>query len=437
MDYVEAVGYLDSFINYEKIGYRQRRLFNLERMRCLSSVFTNPDKSFPSIHIAGTKGKGSIASFISNILRQAGFCVGLYTSPHITSLRERIKINNQMISRKSFSFHAGRIKEKLKAQSPEFCPTYFEIFTSLAFNYFKTKNIDYAVIEAGLGGRLDATNIIDSLISVITPVSYDHMHILGGTLKEIALEKSAIIKEDSVVVSAPQERDVFEIIDKRCKSLNVPMILVGKDVKFNHAHCDSEKEIFNMHGMLGNYEHCVTRLLGRHQIVNAACAVGVAEALIKKGVKISNENIKSGIKETQNPARCEVIAKKPYIILDGAQNAASASALKDTVKRNFNYKHLILVLGVSKGKDIKGICEELVSLADTIILTKAKMERAEEPRLIRQFIKKENLILTNSVREAVEKARALAGIEDMVVITGSFFVAGEAWKIQSSRYQPR
>jgi len=190
---------------------------------------------------------------------------------------------------------------------------------------------------------------------------------------------------------------------------------------------DAEKEVFDMQGAFGEYKNCTIRLLGAHQVANAACAAGIAEALKKKGLNISCENIKRGLEKTENPARCEIVAKNPYTMLDGAQNKRSAAALKDTVKRNFSYKRLVLVLGISKEKDVKGLCDELLPLADTLILTKASIERAEEPEAIRKVTGQKDAILTNSVTEAMKKAREAAGAEDMILVTGSFFVTGEAW----------
>ena len=425
MNYKEALEYLDSFVNYERIGYKSRRLFNLERMRALAQVFGNPQDIYPSIHIAGTKGKGSTASFISGILREANIKVGLYTSPHLTDPRERIRINNEMISEDDFAHHAGEIKKMLEGSKLAFRPTYFEIFTILAFNYFKTQKIDFGVIEVGLGGRLDATNIVKPLVSVMTPVSYDHTNILGNSLKKIAGEKTGIIKKGCIVISAPQEESVLKAILKKCKSAGARLTLVGKDIVFREKQCNSRKETFDIRLVQGKYENCTIHLLGRHQIVNATTAVGVAEALKKKGVKISRINIKNGLEKTQNPGRCEIISRKPYIVLDGAQNRASAKALADTVKRNFEFEHLILILGISKGKDVKGIAGELAPLAKAIILTKANIERAEDPHLIKKFITGENVTLTDSVKEALGKAKKEASGKDLILVTGSFFVTGE------------
>ncbi|MBL7157454.1 MAG: bifunctional folylpolyglutamate synthase/dihydrofolate synthase [Candidatus Omnitrophica bacterium] len=426
MNYKEALEYLNSFINYEKIGYKDRRPFKLERMFRLAEVFDNPQDTFSSVHISGTKGKGSIASFTASILTEADFNVGLYTSPHLISPRERIRLNNEAINEDDFAFYTSKIKRELKNQNLGFSPTFFEIYTILAFNYFKAKKIDYGVVEVGLGGRLDATNIVCPTVSVISPISYDHTEILGEKLEKITREKSGIIKEGRVVVSAPQKRSVLEVIRGKCTALNAKLTLIGKDINFNEIYHDDEKEIFDIRGALKNYKQCTSYLLGRHQVLNATCSVAIAENLIKKGAKISGKNIKIGIEKTRNPGRCEVTAKNPYVILDGAQNRASAATLKETIRRNFKYKRLILILGISKEKDIKGVCEELSGLADTIILTKAKIERGEEPRLIKKFIKREKIILTKSVKEALDKASTLVGAKDIILVAGSFFVVGEA-----------
>ena len=419
MDYGEALQYLNSLTDYEKIGYATGEPFTLKRVRTLAGALGNPEKSFSSIHIAGTKGKGSTAAFISSILKEAGYTVGLYTSPHLRDVRERIRVNGEMISEGDLARHATKMGTvPIRGQSP-FLPTFFEVFTILAFNYFREKKVDYGVIETGLGGRLDATNIVSPEVAVITPISFDHTEVLGTSLDKIAYEKSGIIKKNASLVSAPQQ-DAPLFVIRQVKS---ELVLVGKDINFREVSCDAEREVFDIRGMLGDYTNCISHLIGRHQVVNAATAVGAAEVLKKKGARISEENIKTGIEKTANPARCQLIEKNPYVVLDGAQNRASAHALKETLKRNFKYKKLFLVLGISKNKDIKGICDELAPLADCVILTKAKIERAEDPRVIKQFIK--NALITNSVKEAMNKARKAAADEDMILVTGSLYVAGE------------
>ena len=429
MDYKEAVKFFDSFVNYEKMGYVAKEPFKLDRSLRLADIFGNPQNTFSVIHIAGTKGKGSTANFIASILEASGFSVGLYTSPHILMPRERIKINGEIINEKEFAFYVGEIKEALASEMFEVQPTYFELYTILAFNYFRGKNVDFAVVETGLGGRLDATNIAKSKVSVISPISYDHMYILGDTLEKIAFEKCGIIKNNSYCVSAPQEKEALEVIKKRCSSLDTQLFVVGEDFNFSEISCDDKKEVFEVLGTDGKKKSFTSHLLGHHQLENATAAIAVAEILRKEEPRITGSSISVGIERCKNPGRCEIIEKRPYIVLDGAQNRKSAKALKDTIERNFDYDRLIVVLGISKDKDIKGVCEELAPLADEFIITKAQVKRAEEPAVIAGFIKNKNVILTKFVSEAMERAKFVATDDDMIVVAGSFFVVGEVKRI--------
>jgi len=433
METSAALQYLNTFLDYEKLGYKDMEAFRLERIRALLGCFAHPEEGFPALHVAGTKGKGSTAAFLAGILEEAGFKVGLYTSPHLISLRERIRFNGEMIKEEELAHQAGEIKNVLEKADLKFAPTFFEIYTALAFNYFRAKRIDFGVIETGLGGRLDATNVVKTAVSVITPVSFDHQEILGERLGDIAREKSGIIKKNSYCVSAPQEDEAISVIREKCAACDVPLALVGKDILFDEIHHDIEREVFGVRGILGEYTPCVTSLLGSHQIVNASTAIGAIESLKKSGVSVPEEAIKKGIEKTRNSARCQIIERNPLLVLDGAQNRSSAASLRTTITRNFVYDKLILVLGVLKGKDIKGISDELAGLADRIILTRAKNERSEDPEKLAKFVKGKDVKKTHSVREAVLEARANAKINDLILVAGSFYVAGEAMEVRLSK----
>jgi len=431
MDYKHAVAYLDSFINYEKIGYRKKNILKLEKMRLLAILSGDPQKYFRSVHIAGTKGKGSVARFIFSILREAGFNTGLYISPHLVSPRERIRFNDDIITESDFALQIDRIKKSLERASLPEPPTFFEIYTICAFNYFKERKADYAVVEVGLGGRLDATNILKPSTVVISPISYDHTHILGNTLGSIAFEKSGIIKEGCVCVSAPQAEEALEVIKKKCASSKAKLVLIGKDVSFTEKYHDDKKEIFDVNTDFACYKDCMSYLLGRHQLINAACAISAVENLDIGDTKIKVDQIKKGIEKCVNPGRCEVVSRNPYLVFDGAQNRASAEALKNTILRNFHYEDLVLVLGVSRDKDIQGICRELAPLADKIVLTKSKVERAEDPEFIRQFIDHDKVIVEKSLKSALKIAESSTRPQDMILVTGSFFVIGEAKELKN------
>ncbi len=436
MTYQEALRYLDSFVNYEKEdNYNYNKSIKLDRMRRLAGLLGDPHRGIRSIHIAGTKGKGSTAAFIYSILKSAGFRVGLYTSPHLISFRERIRINDEFISEEAICNILERIR--VVADSIEYDkPSFFEIYTSLAYLYFKEKKVDFAVYEVGLGGRLDATNIIEPLVLAITPISYEHTQKLGATLREIAAEKCGIIKEGNVCVSAPQAEEVLTVIKEVCEEKRTKLILVGKDILFEELDFDQRKELFNVFGMFGEYPILETGLLGSHQVVNAATSIGIAETLRFRGIIISADAIRDGIKNARWEGRLEIVKERPFVVLDGAQNRASADALAEAVKKIFYkkslYKKLILILGVSNDKDIKGILEELLPIADSVILTKSRViERAMDPNKIKEFIHSKNIIITTNVEEALDSAYSMAAKDDFILVTGSLFVIGETKEIIS------
>lgn len=428
MTYQEALQYLGSFTNYEKKdSYNYKRSFKLDRMHKLVSLLGNPHKHIRSIHIAGTKGKGSTSAIVQSILKSAGFRTGLYTSPHLVSFTERIRVNNTLIKEADVARLLGKLKSAVTKMGDD-KPTFFEIYTALAYMYFLEEKVDLAVYEVGLGGRLDATNVIKPLVCAITPISYEHTDKLGKTLRAIASEKAGIIKDNSICVVAPQKKEALDAIIEIVKNKNARSVLVGHDIRFKEITSKNEKEIFTVSGMVSEYSLLEMSLMGSHQVLNAATAVGIIEGLRFSGVIVPSEAVREGIASARWPGRLEVISRKPYIVLDGAQNKASANALAAAVKKVFRYKKLILILGVSSDKDIKGILDELLPISDSIILTKSRIaERAMDPAKIKKLIgsKNKNVILTSSVEEALDKARVTAGPDDMILVAGSLFVVGE------------
>ena len=430
----QAIKYLGSFVNYEKLSaWPYKESIKLERFRDFLRAIGDPQKELKCVHVAGSKGKGSTCAFIAYVLRRLGYSVGLYTSPHLSDFRERIRILRPraggggdfegMILQKDLA----QLVEKLKPAIDRFCRaskygplSFFEVYTALAFVYFKEKKVDFAVLETGLGGRLDATNTANPLVCVITPISYEHIDKLGSTLREIAGEKAGIIKSSGpAVISAAQEKEALKVIEKKCRDTGSRLYLVGKDIKYKKI-----KQGFTVRGIRSLYAGLKLALLGPHQIANASAAVAAVEALGFYGEKAA-PHIGQGLYETRWPGRCEVISQRPDVVLDGAQNAASAGALKRAVKKDFKYRKLILILGISSDKDIKGICKELRSLADKVILTKADNPRAADPAMLAGYFPGKETHITSGVKQAKAKALKISGKHDLILVTGSLFVVGE------------
>ncbi|MDP2927271.1 MAG: folylpolyglutamate synthase/dihydrofolate synthase family protein [Candidatus Omnitrophota bacterium] len=444
MTYPEVISYLNSFTNYEKnTSYSYKKDLKLARIKGFLSLLGNPQDSLRVIHIAGTKGKGSTCAFVAYILRESGFSVGLYTSPHLNDFRERIRILKPsdcdskleagdfegMISKKVLSSLVKELKpviNKYNRNSKYGKLSFFEIYTAIAFLYFKQKNTDFVVLETGMGGRLDATNAADSLVCGITPLSFEHVQKLGNTLAKIAAEKAGVIKNNgAIVISALQAKEAQEVIHNRCKKFQAKLYEVGRQIKYSKS-----KRGLVIKGFKNDYKNLRLNLLGEHQAANAALAIGLVEGLSFYGFNLKVSAIRQGVYNAVWPGRCELVQRNPLIILDGAQNLASVDVLKRAIRDNFGsafggkYKKLILVLGISSDKDISGICKKLDSLADEIILTRAATSRATDPAKLAGYFKRK-LHLTQSVKEAKLLAKSLAGKKDLILVTGSLFVVGE------------
>lgn len=429
--YRAAVKYLESFVNYERINrYSYKKSLGLKRIKNFLQLIGNPQDELKVIHIAGSKGKGSTCAFVVYILRQAGFSVGLYTSPHLSDFRERIRILRPIKPNPILPFE-GAISRKYLIRLVNFLKpvikrfgelSFFEVYTALAFLYFKEKKVDFVVMETGMGGRLDATNVAKSLVCAITPISYEHTQYLGKTLTRIAGEKAGIIKQKAIVISSPQEKEAVQVIKNIASRMQAKLFTVGKEIKYF-----TKGRYFSIKGINNNYTNLRINLLGSHQLINAALAVGIVEALGAYSYKVSVDCIRKGLYNTLWPGRLEVLRHKPCIVVDGAQNSASALVLKSAIKSIFKYRKLILVFGVSLDKDIKGILSQLSGLADKIILTAADNPRAAKPEYLKRFLtdKRKEVFLTAGVKEARVLALKISGKEDLILVTGSLFVVGE------------
>jgi len=443
MNYKDALDYINSFINFEKIPkYQYAAAFKLERMDAILKELGDPHKDLNIIHVAGSKGKGSTCAIAAYILKEAGYKVGLYTSPHLVNFRERIRVlNGEPQDSREFEGMIGEgeineISEEIKPVAESFREhetlgraSFFEILTACAFLHFKKKKVDIAVLETGLGGRLDATNTGMPLVSGITNISLEHTDKLGDTLGKIAYEKAGIIKKHSLVVSASQETEAIDVIRKVCIERNAELYEIGKDIKYTILNSSKLSQVFDLKGPGYSYKNLAMNLIGAHQIENASLSIGMLKLIGPGKFNIRESDIRKGLREAIWPGRLQVIQKNPYIVLDGAQNPASASALADSIRKLFGYKKLICIFGISSDKDIKGVSSVLDAVSDIIILTKASNNpRAEDISRLKQNFRnsRPGLEESNDINEAIQKALKLADKDDLILVTGSLFVVGDA-----------
>ncbi|MBD3426626.1 MAG: bifunctional folylpolyglutamate synthase/dihydrofolate synthase [Candidatus Omnitrophica bacterium] len=414
--------FLASLVNYEKRGLEGVGAESLDpgKLTGVLKKLNDPHLAYESVHVAGTKGKGSVCQFTSSILSSSGYRTGLYTSPHLLRVNERIRINSKEIEDGELADVISVIRERLEGAG-DF--TYFEVMTLAAMLHFARSGVDYAVFETGLGGRFDATNVLESSVCGITPVSYDHTHVLGKTLGEIAAEKAAIIKRASRCVSSPQQEEALSVIKKRCAEVGSPLTLAGEEITWRVREAGAEGSRFDLFTKWDEYTLCRTRMPGFFQVSNCATAAGICEELL--GDNRDKEAFRRGIARAYVPGRMEILSKKPMVLIDGAQNGASARALAVSVRGLFPGRRVVLVLGICRDKEIKSVCDELMPLADEVVLTRATSERAADPEIIRGFIRRRSAMITRDVPEALGGAFKLAEESDLILVTGSFYVIAE------------
>jgi dihydrofolate synthase/folylpolyglutamate synthase len=400
----------------------------LERIEYLLNALGNPHKGFRSVHIAGTNGKGSTAAMITSILVESGYKTGLFTSPYLERFTERIRINGREIPEDEVALFISKvipIIDEMKKKGFE-NPTEFEVVTAMGFDYFSRENIDVGVIEVGLGGRLDSTNVITPETSVITPISFDHTAELGNTLCQIAGEKAGIIKEGGTTVSAPQHEEAYRVIEETCIKKRNTLFAVGKEILYELKDYSFYGSTFDLKGMIGEYKNLKLSLAGKYQIINASTAVGAVETLIMKGINIDEEAIFKGMEKTRWPGRLEMISRMPRILLDAAHNLSGISTLREAIEHDLEYDKLILVIGILKDKDYKGMLEMIIPLADIVIATKPDNPRALDTETLVKEISRYGVKVykEDSIEDAVETACSVAGLQDLVCFTGSIYMIG-------------
>jgi len=434
--YNKALDYLYSFVDYslKHSSELAKAEFNLDRMFALMEVLGNPQSAYPIIHVAGTKGKGSVSALCASALQAAGYKVGLYTSPHLLDYTERIQVNSEPITHEQMVELVEEIKPAV-AKIPKL--TTFEITTALGFLAFARNDVTAAVIEVGLGGRLDATNIVMPKVSVITSLSYDHMAVLGDTLAKIAGEKAGIIKQGVPVVSAPQKEEALEVLERVAKLMDCSFTLVGKDVKFELLDSSLDGQSFHLSSFpfpelkTSHTFEIMIPLLGSHQIENAATAYAALKTI---GIPVSDEAIQKGFSQVKWRARFEIARREPPVIFDSAHNQDSFAKLRETLDTYFPDKQVYLIFGASEDKNIPGMFAELRPKIKKLIVTRADHPRALEPEKIIELAKQAGLESEAVSPVELAFARALEFSEkdgSIVLSAGSMFVTAEvmvAWK---------
>lgn len=418
MDYKAAVDFIES-----------RQLFGIQlglsNITELLSRLGHPERSLRAVHITGTNGKGSVAAYLRAVLSEAGCKVGVYTSPHLIEIRERMTIRGELISEDRFCQLVDHIKPIVEDMSNE--PTYFEVGTALAFLYFAQEKVDVAVVEVGLGGRLDATNVIKPEVSIITNVDLDHTDRLGSSISEIAYEKGGIVKSGIPVLTAEEKAEVINILEKITSERGSPLYRVGQEILYQIKEASWAGTKFNLKGLRKDYSDLFTPLAGEYQVKNAALAVGAYEML---GLPL--HHLKKGLSRTSWPGRLQVISRHPFIVLDGAHNPAAARELRHNLKKLFPFDRLVMILGILGDKDIEGIIRELIQLSPAmILLVKPTCDRAipttEIARIVERYTN--HFELVDQMDRALKVACQRAGKKDLICVTGSLYTVADAYRL--------
>ena len=434
LEYQESINNLLSLVDFERQAAdrlpRQKQIFDLRRMEILLEQLGNPHYSPVTIHVAGTKGKGSSAAYCDSVLTTAGFKTGFFSSPHLHSFCERIRRDSEPISQIKFAALVEKIwpyQKNISSYDSLGPISLFEFMTAMAFSCFNEDEVEFQTIEVGLGGRLDATNVVSPQAVIITPISLDHMEILGNTLGEIASEKSGIIKSKVPVVIAPQEPEALDVILAKCKELNCPPILIGQDITWTLKSRSPTNQSSIINGRLGNYPVNIP-LIGSHQLENAACAVAALEIMVEKGYSITVDDISTGIGMAFWPCRMELLAESPLTMVDGAHNPASMKLLLKSLPKYLDFDQISLIVGFSGDKQVPEMVEILSSMDPRVYTTRSRHPRSVSEDTISDLFQRRGLKQVQAVGD-VKSAGAIAMQEaksnDLILATGSLFIAAE------------
>lgn len=399
---------------------------NLNNIRVLLEGLGNPHRDLKTIHIAGTNGKGSTCAMISSILIESGYKVGLYTSPHLVSPRERIRVNEEWISKERFVQGIQLLRQVVSSRDKLY-PTYFELMTALAFYYFPEAKVDFVVLETGMGGRLDSTNISDSIVQVITNIDLEHTHFLGETISEIAREKAGIIKPSSFVITGTQGT-ALEVIEARSHALNSHLVRLGHEIQDELLHQSLEGQKVIVSTKKDRYEVSL-KLLGRHQGKNSALAIGAIESLQALGYSIQKKDILHGLEKTRWSGRFEILRRKPLVILDAAHNPAATQVLLETWRDYLGTQKASLIFSALEDKDVQSMARLLSGIVENVTLVELSNRRALKLSKLQEIWENclaKDKIRTSSIKEVLDFVQRSDEKELPILITGSIYLLGEA-----------
>jgi dihydrofolate synthase/folylpolyglutamate synthase len=432
LTYDEALAYLARFINYETqqpVPYAPEH-FNVQAFAEFLQTLGSPHLAFPSVHIAGSKGKGSTAAMVASILSQAGLRTGLFTKPHLVTIRERTQIDRQLISREDFAALVSELQTHVDgaAVAPRRrFRTFFELTTALTFLYFARHQVDIAVVEVGLGGRLDTTNVLTPQVAVLTPIGLEHTRLLGDTLAAIAGEKAGIIKPHSCVVSAPQAPEVVEVFARRCQEQDATLLLAERDFQWHVdlATCHGNRMHFDGFGQ--HLQDLTLPLLGRHQAANAAVALAVVCQLQQQGWPITEEHIRQGLAHVRWEGRMEVLSRTPWVLLDGAHTVEAAVCLRQALTELFPQQRVSFILSLSKDKRIADIVATLAPIAHEVVVTHFHSPRSCDAQALADLVRQHGVAVQIEPDPvvALAQARCRAQSTDVICVTGSLYLVGE------------
>jgi dihydrofolate synthase/folylpolyglutamate synthase len=434
--YGKALRFLSTLSDFERlriVRYNTQN-FDLDRMRLLLKKLGNPQDQFRTVHVAGTKGKGSTCAMIASMLRANGYKTGLYTSPHLIDIRERICLDGEMVPQAEFARLVRQIEPIVARMRP--MPTYFDVLTAIAFKYYADHKAEIVVVETGLGGRLDSTNVIKPEVTAITSISKDHMAQLGSTLDRIAEEKAGIFKAGIPAVSVLQDPAAEASLKRIADAVGAPLEITGKGIEFSYR--------FESSRMLGphnrvclttpnsRFEHLAVPLLGEHQAINCGLALAVIDRLKGRGIAINDARAMEGLAKTTLSGRMEMLSQTPRVIADGAHNAASVDAMMRAIGQHIPYDSMVVIFGCCSDKDVPGMLERITSGADKVIFTKVDNIRSSDPsELAARYVELYGKMaqVASTLEEALGIANRAVTKEDLICITGSLYLVGEAKKL--------